>query len=161
MLGSGQTPQWNAIADDFMNARFWLTLVILMISGAFGGVAYELLLRKGTIELPHRVHPNASGRNYHHAPHECLIALGIIGRALVGAAAAAAVLMVLAPSTAHAAVALGVTSGAAAPAIIRLMRKQLLFAANLLSRMSQHASAQEQPASREQPAPRRAATSPA
>jgi hypothetical protein len=152
MLGSGQAPQWQAISDDFLNPRFWLTLVVLLASGAFGGIAYELLLRKGAIELPHRVRRGAGGRAFKHAPSESLIALGIVGRALVGAAAAAAVLMVIAPSTAHSAIALGVTSGAAAPALIRLMRKQLLFAADALSRLSSHERSQaRQPAPARQP----------
>jgi hypothetical protein len=55
---------------------------------------------------------------------------------MVGAAAAATVLLVVAPSSAQSAIALGVTAGAAAPAVIRLMRKQLLFAADALSRMN-------------------------
>jgi hypothetical protein len=135
LLGGSQTPQWSNIADEFFSLRFWFTLLVLLISGAFGGVSYELLLRGGTIELPHRVRPGRGGRTFHHAPRNSLIALGIVGRAIVGASAAAAVLMVVAPSTAHSAVALGVTAGAAAPALIRLMRKQLLFAADALSRL--------------------------
>ena len=135
LLGGPQTPQWSSIADDFFSPRFWFTLLVLLISGAFGGVSYELLLRGGTIELPHRVRPGHGGRTFHHAPRNSLIALGIVGRSIVGASAAAAVLMVVAPSTAHSAVALGVTAGAAAPALIRLMRKQLLFAADALSRL--------------------------
>jgi hypothetical protein len=149
LLGSSQTPQWTKVADELAAPASWLTLIVLMLAGAFGGIAYELLLRKGAIELPHRVRPESGGRTYAHAPAESLIALGTLGRALVGSAAAMCVLLVVAPGSAHAAVALGVTSGAAAPAVIRLMRKQLLFAADALSRLqakSSRAESQPQPA---------------
>jgi hypothetical protein len=164
LLGSSQVPRWPAVADEFADPRFWLTIVIMLLAGAFGGVAYELLLRKGAIELPHRVRLDMGGRTYSHAPHECLIALGTLGRGFVGAAAAMTVLLVVAPSNAHAAIALGVTSGAAAPAVIRLMGKQLLFAADALARLRERsrASASE---TEEAPAPprrrRRMATEPA
>jgi hypothetical protein len=134
LLGASQTPQWSGIADDFQSLRFWFTLSIVLICGGFGGIAYELLLRGGAIELPHRVRPE-DGKTYTHAPAHSLIALGIVGRAIVGAAAALTVLLVVAPSTAHSAIALSVTAGAAAPALIRLMRKQLLFAADAVARL--------------------------
>ncbi len=153
LLGTSQAPQWSAISDDFLNPRFWFTLLVLLVSGAFGGVSYELLRRGGAIELPHRVRPERGGRAFHHAPQDSLIALGIVGRAIVGASAAAAVLMVVAPSTAQSAIALGVTSGAAAPALIRLMRKQLLFAADALSRLNEQTRPEAR--SEERPAPLR------
>jgi hypothetical protein len=118
--------------------RFWLVLFVVLMSGAFGGVSYELLRRGGAIELPHRVRGARGSRSYGSAPRKQLIHLGILGRAIVGASAAAAVLMVVAPSSAPSAVALGVTAGAAAPAVIRLMRKQLLFAADALSRLNEN-----------------------
>ncbi|HEY3058127.1 MAG TPA: hypothetical protein VGL99_04040 [Chloroflexota bacterium] len=152
VLGSSQTPQWNGIADDFLNLRFWFTLAVLVMSGAFGGIAYELLLRGGAIELPHRVHKYEAARVHKHAPAETLIALGIVGRAIVGAAAALTVLLVVAPSSAHAAIALGVTSGAAAPALIRLMRKQLLFAADAMARMQRASRSNTEPAPGPRPA---------
>ena len=135
LLSASQVPQWPSVAAEFGSPGLWLTILALLISGAFGGVAYELLLRRGTIELPHRVRPDSGARSYEHAPAENLIALGVVGRALVGAAAAVSVLLVVAPSSAHATLALGVTAGAAAPALIRLMRRQLLCAADALSRM--------------------------
>src|SRR5690242_11014897 len=92
MFGSSGTRQPPTVTDDFMSPRFWLTIVVVLLGGAFGGVSYELLLRKGAIELPHRVKPDAPGRSFTHAPAETLIALGIVGRALVGSAAALSVL---------------------------------------------------------------------
>ena len=71
--------------------------------------AYELLLRGGAIELPHRVREEEVGRKYTHAPAHTLIALGILGRGLVGAAAAVTILMVTAPTSAHAAIAVSIT----------------------------------------------------
>jgi hypothetical protein len=136
LLGSSQVAAWPAVADDFMSLRFWLILAVVLIAGAFGGISYELLLRKGAIEMPHRVKSKRGVRKYSHAPAETLIALGIVGRAIVGASAAAAAMLVVAPSTGQGAIALGVTAGAAAPAMIRLMRKQLLFAADAMSRLS-------------------------
>jgi hypothetical protein len=147
LLGASQVPQWPSVAADFASPGLWVTILALVVAGAFGGVAYELLLRGGTIELPHRVRPDAVGRNYTHAPAESLIALGVVGRALVGSAAAVSVLLVVAPTSAHATLALGITSGAAAPALIRLMRRQLLFAADALSRVQRQpqTSAARQP----------------
>jgi hypothetical protein len=151
MFSSAATPQWPAIGDDFMSLRFWLTIFVVLIAGAFGGISYELLLRKGAIELPHRVQADTAGRIYSHAPPETLIALGIVGRAAVGSAAAVSVLMVATPGTAQAAIALSVTAGAAAPALIRLMRKQLLMAANVLDRLNASAQ-QREPKARPVPA---------
>ena len=145
LLGSGQTSQWSGITDDFMNLRFWFSLMIVLLCGAFGGIAYELLLRGGAIELPHRVRAEEAKR-YTHAPAHTLIALGIFGRAIVGAAAALTLLFVVAPTTAHSAIAMSVTAGAAAPAMIRLMRKQLMFAADLMSRMTRESAKKESPA---------------
>ena len=139
LLGSSQSPQWGSIADDFMTFRFWFSLAIMLLCGAFGGMAYELLVRSGAIELPHRVRPEDAKR-YTHAPAHSLIALGIFGRAIVGAAAAVTLLFVVAPTTAHSAIAMSVTAGAAAPALIRLMRKQLMFAADLMSRLTRDSS---------------------
>lgn len=135
LLGTSQPTQWAAITGDFLDLRFWFTLWVMMMCGSFGGIAYELLLRGGAIELPHRVRVTNPGRASRHGPTETLFSLGIVGRAIVGAAAAATVLLVIAPSTAQSAIALGVTAGAAAPALIRLMRKQLLFAADAMARL--------------------------
>jgi hypothetical protein len=163
LLGSGQPRHWSGLADDFEMPRFWMTVIVMVLAGAFGGIAYELLLRKGAIELPHRVRPGTARPAHRHAPEETLIVLGTLGRALVGAAAALTVLMVVAPSTAQAAIALGVTAGASAPAVIRLMRKQLLVAADAISRLGHRSSRTETPAEETQPAPapRRSGATPA
>src|SRR4051794_13609840 len=79
VLGASQAPQWSAIADDFLNLRFWLTLSIVLMAGAFGGVSYELLLRKGAVELPHRVRCTpANRRRYSYSSTQPMIALGIV-----------------------------------------------------------------------------------
>jgi hypothetical protein len=145
LMGASATLQWPAIASDFLSLTFWLTVVVMLCGGAFGGISYELLLRGGAIELPHRVQPDVGGRTYTHAPTETLIALGTIGRGLVGAAAALSVLLVASPATGYGALALSVTSGAAAPALIRLMRKQLVFAADVLGRVSRSEHLQPAP----------------
>jgi hypothetical protein len=158
LLGSPQPVQWTGVANDLVDGRFWLTLVVMALAGAFGGVAYELLLRKGAVELPHRLTTRTARRRSSHAPPEHVFVLGTLGRALVGAAAAMTVLLVVSPSTAHGAVALGVTAGAGAPAVIRLMKKQLMFAADALQRLS-HAPRKQQPAATE-PAPANLRTAP-
>jgi hypothetical protein len=134
VLGNAQPPHWSVQANEFLTLAFWLTILVALAGGAFGGISYEVLLRGGAIELPHRVRADNPGRAYTHAPAENLIALGIVGRALVGAAAAMTVLLVIEPGNGHLSIALSVTSGAAAPAVIRLMRRQLLAAANAFSR---------------------------
>ena len=55
---------------------------------------------------------------------------------------------VVAPSNGFSLIAMGITAGAAAPAMIRLMRKQLLFAADLVSRMQPESRREPQPAHR-------------
>ena len=165
MLGTGAAPQWSGIVDDFLSPRFWLTILIMLVGGAFGGMAYELLLRGGAIELPHRVREEEVGRKYTHAPADTLIALGILGRGLVGAAAAVTILMVTAPTSAHAAIALSVTSGAAAPALIRLMRRQLMIVADVLGRAGRSERSSSSSSARNETAPsvrgREAAAQPA
>ena len=135
LLGSTQPGHWSAVASELETPDCWFTLVVILLFGAFGGFCYELLLRKGTIELPHRVRPN-TGRVFTHAAAKDLFALGVVGRMLVGAAAAVGVLVMVSPSSAQAAAGLAVTSGASAPALIRLLRKQLMFAADALGRLT-------------------------
>jgi hypothetical protein len=125
------------MADSFLEPRFWLALFVVMLFGAFGGIAYELLLRGGTLEMPHRIYREEAAETLSHAPVEVLIDLGFLGRAIVGAAAAVTVLLVVAPAAANA-VPLSVAAGAAAPAIIRLMRKQVVTLASVLPRTSRN-----------------------
>jgi hypothetical protein len=152
LLGPHQPGQWSMHADEFSSLRFWLTLSVMLLAGAFGGIAYELLLRKGAIELPHRATRRCVTRRRSPAPAETMIVLGTLGRALVGAAAAMTVLLVVTPSTAQAAIALGVTAGAGAPATIRLMKKQLTFAADAISRLGHNTQPSEARTKVSQPA---------
>jgi hypothetical protein len=126
---------WEAVAVGFLDPRFWFTLGIVLLFGAFGGVSYELLLLKGTIELPHRVDTSAADPA---KPH--LVSLGIVGRAIVGAAAAGSMLLVNSPTSSQTAVALAITSGIASQALIRLLRKQLVATTSVLSKATRQMS---------------------
>src|SRR5579859_2333979 len=68
---------WDAVATGFLDPRFWFTLGIVLLFGAFGGISYELLLLKGVIELPHRGDTGAADQ-----PNPHLVSLGIVGRAI-------------------------------------------------------------------------------
>jgi len=123
---------WEAVAAGFLDPRFWFTLAVVLLFGAFGGVSYELLLLRGTVELPHRVDTDVA--NSH------LVSLGILGRAIVGAAAAGSMLLVTSPSSPETAVALAITSGIGSQALIRLLRKQLIAATSALSKVTHQMS---------------------
>jgi|SRR5579859_4902449 len=120
---------WAAVAAGFLDPQFWFTLAVMFVFGAFGGVSYELLLLKGVIELPHRGDTSAADLAN---PH--LVSLGIVGRAIVGAAAAGAMLLITSPNTPQTAVALAITSGIGSQALIRLLRKQLVAATKALGK---------------------------
>src|SRR3979411_3048274 len=85
LFGASQTAPWSKINGDFLEVQFWLAIVIVALAGAFGGVSYELLLRGGAIELPHRVKQGTGGRSYGMAPGEDLMALRMPGGAPVDA----------------------------------------------------------------------------
>jgi hypothetical protein len=125
---------WAAVASGFLDPRFWFTLGVMLLFGAFGGISYELLLLKGVIELPHRGNPSTDLAN----PH--LVSLGIVGRAIVGAAAAGSMLLVASPNSPQTAVALAITSGIGSQALIRLLRKQLVAATKALGKATREMS---------------------
>jgi len=115
-----------AVATGFLDSMFWFALTMTLAFGAFGGVVYELLLRRGTIELPHRVTTHAEIDQYTHAPAHTLVKVGTLGRGVVGATAAVIVMSIIPVGTPHAAAAVALTAGAAAPTLIRLVRKHLI-----------------------------------
>lgn len=129
LFGSTSTPHFADVTGDFLSPTFWVTILVVALGGAFGGISYELMLRKGSIELPHGVQADAAtAKTCPHSPAEPTIALGIVGRALVGSAASVSALMVFTPSSGQATLALSVICGAAAPAVIRVLRKRVLAA---------------------------------
>jgi hypothetical protein len=126
---------WEAVAAGFLDSRFWFALGVVLLFGAFGGISYELLLLRGVIELPHRGDTSAAGQAN---PH--LVSLGIVGRAIVGAAAAGSMLLVASPNNPQTAIALAITSGIGSQALIRLLRKQLVAATRALGKATKKMS---------------------
>jgi hypothetical protein len=115
-----------AVAAGFLDSMFWFAFAMTVAFGAFGGLVYELLLRQGTLELPHRVTTQAEMAQHTHAPAHTLIKVGTLGRGVVGATAAVIVISIVPVGTPHAAAAVALTAGAAAPTLIRLVRKHLI-----------------------------------
>lgn len=81
--------------------NFWITLLATLIAGAVGGVVYELIILQGNIELPHRLTSKetitaASGSSVH-AIQAYLYDMGILARIVIGALAAVATWLVVAP----------------------------------------------------------------
>jgi hypothetical protein len=121
----------NTLADGLLNPNLWLTLAVVALFGALGGVVAELLSLHGNIELPHR-HP-LDGRKVPqhrrrsrlaHPEHE--IDLGIVSRLLLGSTAALASLALYAPPNSTMLVATALIAGSAATGVFRLVQGRLL-----------------------------------
>ena len=105
----------------------WLTLLITLISGAIGGVIYELLILHGNIEMPHKLTAAESVENPH-AVTQYMYDLGIWARVLIGAFAAIAALLVIDPETILKLIASALIAGSAGTSIFRSLQDRMLAA---------------------------------
>jgi len=105
----------------------WLALLITLVSGAIGGVIYELLILQGNIELPHKLTAEEAMDNPH-AVAQYMYDLGIWARVLIGAFAAIAALLVIDPETILRLIASALIAGSAGTAIFRSLQDRMLAA---------------------------------
>jgi hypothetical protein len=92
---------------------FWVALLVTLVAGAIGGIVYELLILQGNLELPHKPTEEEVVEQYPYAVVKNLYDLGIWARVIIGALAAVAALLVLAPSTTFGLLATAVVAGPA------------------------------------------------
>jgi hypothetical protein len=121
----------DALARGLGDPHLWLTLGVVALFGALGGIVAELLSLHGNIELPHR-HPvdlkklpqHRRRSRLAHPEHE--IDLGIVSRLLLGSTAALASLALFAPPNATMLVAGALIAGSAATGVFRLVQGRML-----------------------------------
>jgi uncharacterized membrane protein YeaQ/YmgE (transglycosylase-associated protein family) len=116
------------VAAGFATSAFWIALVATLAAGAVGGLVYELLILQGNLELPHKPTEVEATEKYPHAIVKNLYDLGIWARIIIGALAAVAALLVLAPRTTFGLLATAVVAGSAGTAIFRSLQERLTAA---------------------------------
>ena len=99
-LAQGAADELNAanLVAGFGDGRFWLALLATVISGAVGGLVYELLILQGNLELPHKPAKGESTDVASYALAKNMIDLGIWARVIIGGLGAVAALLVLRPA---------------------------------------------------------------
>jgi hypothetical protein len=119
------------LANGLGNPHLWVTLGVVALFGALGGVVAELLSLHGNIELPHRHQLGPKTPRQHqrrsklaHPEHE--IDLGIVSRLLLGSTAALASLALFAPQNPMLLVANALIAGSAATGVFRLVQGRML-----------------------------------
>jgi hypothetical protein len=136
------------ILKEWKEPRFWIFLLVIALFGAFGGVIYELLLFKGRFELPHKTDDFVSDPSFDGAIAKHLFDLGILGRMLIGAAAAVVVVWLLKfdAQGSLAVIAGSIIAGATGIAVFRSLQDRLLaaLATRDLAKTQAQAAAQTQ-----------------
>lgn len=124
------TPRFDLalVVAGFADPAFWVVLVANLVAGAVGGVAYELLILQGNLELPHKLAEEEVTEKYPYAIVKNLYDLGIWARVIIGALAAVAALLVLSPSTTFGLLATAVVAGSAGTSVFRSIQDRLLAA---------------------------------
>lgn len=118
----------SAVVNELGKLAFWITLLVTLVSGAVGGVVYELLILQGNIERPHKFTKEEASENYQYAIPAYLYDLGIFARVIIGALAAVAALLVLSPATAFGVISTAVVAGSAGTAIFRSLQDRMTAA---------------------------------
>jgi hypothetical protein len=118
-------PDVDTLWGDFADFRFWVLLLVTLIAGGVGGVAYELLILQGNLELPHRATPEEVKEAYPYAVVKNLVDLGVWARVVIGALAAVAALLVLAPDSMFGILSTAVIAGSAGTAVFRSLQERL------------------------------------
>ncbi len=117
-----------AVMKELAKWDFWATLLVTLVSGAVGGVVFELLMLQGSIERPHKFSKDEASETFQYAVHTYMYDLGIFARVIIGGLAAVAALLVLAPSTAFGVVSTAVVAGSAGTAIFRSLQDRMTAA---------------------------------
>jgi uncharacterized membrane protein YeaQ/YmgE (transglycosylase-associated protein family) len=135
-----------AVVEDLGSWEFWVALLLTLVAGAVGGVVYELLILQGNLELPHKPTAEEVTEQYPYAIVKNLYDLGIWARIIIGALAAVAALLVLAPSTGFGLLATAIVAGSAGTAVFRSMQDRLSVAIAQQDAANTRAVAQQQDA---------------
>jgi hypothetical protein len=125
--GGAQGIPFADIAVSLGNVSFWVVLLVTMLSGAVGGVVYELTILQGNIELPHRPTKDEIDK-FDYATRAHLLDLGIFARVIIGALAAVAALLVLSPDRPFTLLATSVVAGSAGIAVFRSVQDRVMSA---------------------------------
>lgn len=105
------------------SAALW----IAPLFGAIGGVMYELIALQGNIEWPHTsLEEEVPLDGFPHARIGFLYDLGILSRALIGAAAALAVFWIIPVEAGIKAVAVPILAGVSGTAVLRSLQDRLI-----------------------------------
>ena len=135
-----------SVVGDLGSWEFWVALLVTLVAGAVGGVVYELLILQGNLELPHKPTDEEISEQYPYAVVKNLYDLGIWARVIIGALAAVAALLVLAPSSAFGLLATAVVAGSAGTAVFRSLQDRLSVAMAQQDAANTRAVAQQQDA---------------
>jgi hypothetical protein len=135
-----------SIVGDLGSWEFWVALLITLVAGAVGGVVYELLILQGNLEVPHKATDDEVSEQYPYAVVKNLYDLGIWARIIIGALAAVAAMLVLAPSSAFGLLATAVVAGSAGTAVFRSLQDRLSVAMAQRDAANTRAAAQQQDA---------------
>jgi hypothetical protein len=127
---SAQPGTAGGVGGLLIDPSWWTILWVGCLSGALGGVAYELIALQGTFELPHRP-DEAEFANAEPLPHAIakhVYDLGGFARIIIGGLAAIVALMVLNPTSLVRLIATSVAAGSAGVAVFRSIQDRLLAA---------------------------------
>jgi len=128
---AGQALNIAALTQGLTEDGFLLVLFVTLITGASGGIVYELLILQGNIELPHwrtLEESEESKEKYPYAIYKHMLDLAIVARIIIGALAAIVGLWIFNPKTTFSWLAIAVISGSAGISIFRSMQDRLLAA---------------------------------
>lgn len=128
---SGDEFNPDTVTAGFKNLSFWIALAVTLVSGAIGGVVYELLILEGRFEIPHKPDDNEPIDKPAHAIGKYMYDLGVIARIIIGGLAAVAAMLVLTPTSAFGLMATAVIAGSAGTSIFRSLQDRLLAAVAL------------------------------
>ena len=115
-----------AISKGLADPALWRTILFALIAGALGGVVYELILLQGRLELPHKVTPEEMEGLPPKSVATFLYDIGVFARIIIGALAAIAAVMVMAPATTFSMIAISVVAGSAGTSIFRSVQDRIL-----------------------------------
>ncbi len=118
-------PDVSSIIEG-LNTDFLLVFLLALVSGAVGGLVYELLILQGRIEWPHKPTEEEKLEESTYAITEFTYDLGVFARLIIGALAAVAAMLVFSPSTTFTMIATALVAGSAGTSVFRSVQDRLL-----------------------------------
>ncbi len=132
------------LMEDLSSWRFWLCLLVALVCGGLGGVAYELLILQGNVERPHRAKDGKQETQFPHAVAMYLYDFGVWARVIIGGLAAVAAVWLLNPGSGLGLVAGAIVVGSAGTSVFRSLQDRLLAALALQEVAGVRATAEQQ-----------------